>query len=85
MRRTLLIIMALSPLAGCGPTGPVFGSWAGETPGPITTGLTLYGPPGATSGSYLVQITVAATQIGGGSGLTTWSGGGWPSDPMERR
>ncbi len=73
-----LLLAACAQVRGPGNT-PEIGTWEGEPPGPdeavpeIVT-LTLYGLPHASSGTYKISTTVRANELGGGNGLTTWSG-----------
>ncbi len=61
-----MAVVALAGLAGCEPTGPVFGDWQGRQPSgfginPSFVDLVLHGNPGDIEGQYDIQATQAQT------------------------
>ncbi|TLU73244.1 hypothetical protein [Lichenicoccus roseus] len=64
--RTCSILALVGAVAGCEPTGPVFGSWQGRQPtgfgiSPSFVDLVLHGNPGDTQGEYDIQAIQAQT------------------------
>ena len=70
----------LAALAGCAqPPGPVFGEWRSQTTAfnarsQKTVDLTLYGAPGARTGSYHITSTLNDPSVFEGHGTSQWSG-----------
>nr|WP_321984258.1 hypothetical protein [uncultured Lichenicoccus sp.] len=63
-----LAVAALAALAGCEPTGPIFGAWQGRQPSgfginPSFVDLVLHGNPGDIEGEYDIQATQGQTTL----------------------
>ena len=72
-------------LAGCAPSGPVFGEWRGDQPGrstdsPRAVDLVLNGAPDAQSGHYYITTTQENPNLLANNGTKEW-GGNWTSMP----
>ncbi|WP_428376464.1 hypothetical protein [Lichenicoccus sp.] len=68
LTRTALALAAMTALAGCGPTGPIFGDWQGRQPSgfginPSFVDLVLHGNPGDIQGEYDIQATEPQTTL----------------------
>lgn len=58
----ILAVAAVVAVAGCGPTGPIFGAWQGRQPSgyginPSFVDLVLHGNPGDIQGEYDIRAS----------------------------